>query len=146
MECFVTSKKQGRRKFCYSSCKTSKRLIWKLKQGKGSGDYNINWTLCCEDLFWESLQNAPGLTITRFVVYSYSSWSAVRIDNPAQCAQRKGKAVGRGTTARVTQTPGNATDKAPPISSEPAAPPTPPQACSRACAKHHPCSPTQSQR
>ena len=42
------------------------------------------------------------------------------------CAQRKDKAVGRGTTARVTQTPGNATDKALPISSEPAAP-RPPQ-------------------
>lgn len=63
----------------------------------------------------------------------------------SMCAQRKDKAVGRGTTARVTQTPGNATDKALPISSEPEAS-QPPKTCSRACAKHHPCSPTQSHR
>lgn len=30
------------------------------------------------------LQNPPVLTITRFVLYSYTRWSSVRIDNPAQ--------------------------------------------------------------
>lgn len=44
-----------------------------VKTQEGVGDYNINSVLCREDLFWESLQNPPGLTITRFVVYSYIS-------------------------------------------------------------------------
>lgn len=83
---FCYKQKTGKEEVPLQFVQNKQTTDMEVKTQEGVGDYNRNWFFVAKTYFG-SLQNPPGLTITRIVVYSYISWSAVRIDNPAQCVQ-----------------------------------------------------------